>query len=269
MPECFVTLGLLLGYSLATTWRDAWTPTVADLLSLSSSTAMFVVSSALLLGCAVLVGRFGPQAVDVQPPDLAGRLAGALLAALNLCFALAWLGSWANATVLSGDNGVRLRETRLLEGFALHPDETLLIATLLGGAMLAAAVVVQRRRHRRFRARGVPRPVDARVHRRDQAALAPETEKVEPDSRDIKERTLAFGGLGPSADATVPIPVVRDPTERGDRPAPSAAAPPGGQGEWLTLTPAGEDGGPMRCLRCGERLRDEDRFCPRCGRPLN
>ena len=266
--ELYVSLGLLSGYALSVSWANALTRDLRDVWSISVDRAHFLVSTAFIVVPMLVVGVLGPRAAEHRPPEFAGRVGGALLSIVNLLTAAALVGRWARQDLLGADDERDLRATRILDHVTDELGLVVLGAAAAGLALLLAALWVRGRRRSQFRQATPIRAADARVHRRDQPTLAPEAEKVEP-------RTTGLGGWAsrssarPSdAAATVPIPVVSDMSRAGGGRSGNGAGEQS-TSEWLTVTrsePRGESD--ARCLTCGERLTESDRFCPRCGRSL-
>lgn len=266
--EIYVSLGLLLGYALSVSWVNSMTRDLRDVWSISADRAHFLVSAAFIVVPMLVVGVLGPRAAEHRPPEFAGRVGGALLAIVNLLTAATLIGRWARQDLLGTDEEQDLRATRILDRITDEPGLLMLGAAASGLALLLAALWVKGRRRSQFRQATPIRAADARVHRREQPALAPEAEKVEP-------RTTGLGGWASRAStrpsdaaATVAIPVVNDMSRANGGRAGNGAGQQS-TSEWLTVTrPEPRGKSDARCLTCGEGLTDSDRFCPRCGRSL-
>lgn len=266
--EIYVSVGLLLGYALAVSWADPWAADLRDVWSLSADRAHFLVATAFVVVPMLVAGTLGPRAAEHRPPEFAGRVGGALLAIVNLLVAATLVGRWARRDLLGPADERDVRATRILGRVTDELGLVLLGAAAVGLVLLAASLWVRGRRRAQFRRATPVRAADARVHRREQPALAPEAEKVEP-------RTTGLGGWGAraaarptDAAATVPIPVVTDPS-RANGGSVGHDLRDNPTSEWLTVTRSEARGESIpRCLSCGERLTESDRFCPRCGRSL-
>ena len=267
--EIYVSMGLLLGYALAVSWANPWSADLRDVWSISADRAHFVVTAAFVAVPMLVVGVLGPRAAEHRPPEFAGRVGGALLAIVNLLVAATLVGRWARQDLLGPADERDVRATRIVGRVTDELGLVMLGAAGAGLILLLASLWVKGRRRSQFRQATPLRASDARVHRREQPALAPEAEKVEP-------RTTGLGGWGSRAStrpsdaaATVPIPVVNDTSRaNGGRTANGLGDHP--TSEWLTVTRSESRGESIaRCLSCGERLTESDRFCPRCGRSLN
>ncbi len=90
--EILVSLGILLGASLAEWWARPWGMDLADLTSLRDSGGAFMVAVLFLIGSTFLLGYGAGAALPVPPPGLISRAFGAIVAAGNgallLSFAL-------------------------------------------------------------------------------------------------------------------------------------------------------------------------------------
>ncbi len=270
--EIYVSLGVLLGYALSVSWATPWAADLRDVRSISTDRSHFIVASAFIVVPAVVAGFLGPRAAENRPPEFAGRVGGAILAIMNLLVAATLIGRSARQDLLGRADERDVAATRLVDRVTDELGLVLLGAAGAGLVLLLASLRIMSRRRAQFRRAAPIRPADARVHRREQPTLAPEAEKVPP-------RTTGLGGWGsrtasaPSesaasdAAATIPIPVASDSSRNGGG---RASGDPGGTtSEWLTVTRSeGRGEAIARCLSCGERLTDSDRFCPRCGRSL-
>jgi uncharacterized membrane protein required for colicin V production len=90
--EILVSLGILLGASLAEWWARPWGTDLADLTSLRDSGGAFMVAVLFLIGSTFLLGYGAGAALPVPPPGMISRSLGAVVAAANgallLSFAL-------------------------------------------------------------------------------------------------------------------------------------------------------------------------------------
>lgn len=267
--EVYVSIGLLLGYALSVSWANPWAADLRDLWSISSATSHFLVATAFVVVPMVVVGTLGARASESAAPDFAGRVGGALLAIANLVVAATLVGRWARTDLIGRSRERDVDATRLVDRLTDELGLVLLGAALTGLALIVGALSVQRRRQAHFRRASPLRPPDPRVHRREHPALAPEAEKVEP------RVAAGFGGWSnrptprpTDAAATMPIPVLPDPSRNGGSRTPANASTTA-TSEWLSVRSPERGLEPVdRCLTCGERLTESDRFCPRCGTSL-
>lgn len=266
--EIYVSVGLLLGYALAVSWANAWSTDLRDAWSISADRARFLVSTAFVIVPLLVAGTLGPRAAEQSPPDFAGRVGGALVAIVNVVIAATLIGRWARQDLLGRADERDVESTRIVGRLTDELGLVLLGAAAAGLLLLIGSLMVQGRRRAHFR-RALPiRPPDARVHRREQPTLAPEAEKVEPRSTGLGGWASRASSRPSDAAATVPIPVVADLSRNGGSRLPHDVQDHE-PSEWLTLTRAEPRGESIaRCLSCGERLTESDRFCPRCGRSL-
>ncbi len=90
--EIMVTLGILLGASLAEWWARPWGNDLADLTSLRDTGGAFMVAVLFLIGSTFLLGYGAGAALPVPIPGMISRAFGAIVAAANgallLSFAL-------------------------------------------------------------------------------------------------------------------------------------------------------------------------------------
>ncbi len=90
--EIMVSLGILLGASLAEWWAQPWGTDLANMTSLRDSGGAFMVAVLFLIGSTFLLGYGAGAALPLPPPRIISRVFGALVAAGNgallLSFAL-------------------------------------------------------------------------------------------------------------------------------------------------------------------------------------
>lgn len=269
--EIYVSVGILLGYALSISWATPWSDDLRDVWSISADRAHFLIATAFVIVPALVVGTLGPRAAEHSPPDFAGRVGGALLAIVNLLVAATLIGRWARQDLLGPAEERDLQATRIVGRVTEELGLVLLGAAGAGLALLLASLWVRGRRRAQFRRATPIRPADARVHRREQPTLAPEAEKVEPRSTGLGGWSSRTVSRPTDAAATVPIPVITETARNGGGHAGPTGqdVPARGSSEWLTVTkPESQAESIARCLSCGERLTESDRFCPRCGRAL-
>jgi len=284
--EIYVSVGLLLGYALAVSWADPWAADLRDIWSISSPRAHFLIAMALVVVPTLGIALLGPRVAERAPPDFAGRVGGAVLAIVNLVVAVALVGRWARQDLLGTGNERDVERTRLAGPVSEEIGLVLIGGLVAAVALLLGAVWVERRRQTGFRRATPLRAPDARVHRREQPVLAPEAEKVEPRATKLGGWAARSANRPTEATATAPLPVIHEASRNGgSQPSQSGsplaapnddserAQPPPPRGrstsEWLTVASSERRSESVdRCLNCGERLTEDDRFCPRCGRSL-
>ena len=199
--EAMVSAGLLLGAILAGRFNESWGGELVGRFAVDPGVARFVVSAALLLGGAFLLGYGGGASLGVMRVGTMSRLAGGLLAAFNAALLLSYLLRWIDEFLAGGaalDNGILsealLRRSDLL---LLGAAAVLLVLTVLGWVVNAA------------RARRQPRDVDSVAlagipARQRPVRLAPAADagKYEPGAGPLARS----GRFGPGLDATSPLP---------------------------------------------------------------
>jgi hypothetical protein len=132
----------------------------------------------------------------------------------------------------------------------------LLGATAVALVMLFASWQVARRRRPIVGVAGVPRSGESGFRLRRGSPLAPEPEKIER-----QPGTTGTWSIPAAYAETAPLTRVADPSTSSDRPLREV-----GQTE---LNLAFERSAITdRCISCGARIGDDDKFCPRCGRQL-
>lgn len=255
--EVFISAAVLLGYALAMAWAANWGEWVGDHSRLSEREATFAVSAALILGAAVIVGYIGCALAGLPPADAAGRLGGFVLGVTNGVFLIAAIAGWARGLVLNTDRLSRLHETRIGWRLSENADLVLLAATAVALIVVVASWQVRRGRMLIISAASGSAQSDSAFRFRRPAPLAPEAEKIE------RQPGTASTWSVPAAYAeTAPLTRVADPSAWNDRPGPDARKVDTNPALWRTdeIT---------RCVSCGERIAENDRFCPRCGRHLS
>lgn len=273
--EVFVSAGLLAGAKLADSWARPWGNDLAELIDTRNGAGQLAVSTAFIVGGALLLGYAGASAARVERPGIWGRLAGAVLAVLN--------GALIAALILRdierflADDGTQrtLEESRIartllrdfgwvLIGMAALTLLAIIISMIAGGrqgrspAMVTTAPTWQ-----------APAATGKRKRR---LGWGRDDGKVEPQARGYNPALGRYEADAPHHSETMPIAPV----------GPNAWSIDRAQGrtygnEWLEVAkgraesaqPAVSqppDSSTSRCLSCGERLTSNDAFCPRCGR---
>ena len=254
--EVFLSAGALIGYSLAIQWSGRWGSWLADGTRLSALEATFAVAVATLLAVLVLVGYIGCALAGLPPADVPGRLGGFVVGATNGAFVIAVILDWARGRVLNDNRAETLQSTEVGRRLGENPEWVLLGATAVALVLLVASWQVARRRRPIVGVAGAPRPGESGFRLRRESPLAPEPEKIER-----QPGTTSAWSIPAAYAETAPLTRVTDPSTSGDRPLREV-----GQTE---LNLAFERSAITdRCISCGARIGDDDKFCPRCGRQL-
>jgi uncharacterized membrane protein required for colicin V production len=254
--EVFISSALLLGISLAQQWGDRWGNWVGDQSRLTRDEAVFATSITTVLVVSVILGYVGCMLAGLPPADAPGRVGGFVLGATNAVFAIAVILGWARQHVLNDARLLTLDETRLGSWLSENTDWVLFGATLSALGVVIASWQVRRRRMLIVSAASVRRQPDSGFRFRRDAPLAPEAEKLE------RPAGMTSAWSVPAAYAeTAPLTRVPDPSTRSDRPIPNVGQVESSPALWRTDEV-------VRCITCGERIGDDDKFCPRCGRQL-
>jgi uncharacterized membrane protein required for colicin V production len=253
--ELFISASLLLGYVVTLEWASRWGRWLGDRFSaLSTADGQYIAIAGTLFVTTSILGYVGCTVAALPPADLPGRFGGLVLSAANATFAVTVLISRARQLVLDSRQQQTLRKTRIGDWLSGNLDWVMLALAAVAALVLTGGVLMRRRRSALIAMTGAPPAGASGVKVRRRSPLAPEAEKIDVGTAH---------GAWPAQGETVPITRVSDPSRANDRPADpgrTMIAPPPG------YTPAREES--MRCLSCGERITDQDRFCPRCGRLL-
>jgi len=152
-----------------------------------------------------------------------------------------------------------LTETRIGDWLSGNLDWVMLALAGVGSVLVLGGLLTHRRRMARVAMTGAPPAGASGFKVRRGVTLAPEAEKIDGSPAS----SAAFGAWPEPAADTVPLTRVSDPSRYTDRPAVPektvVAIQPG--------FPAAREE-VIRCVSCGERITENDRFCPRCGRLL-
>ncbi|GBD15165.1 hypothetical protein HRbin26_00051 [bacterium HR26] len=261
--EVLVTLGVLLGVVLGEFWAGPWGQDLAARSGLSENGGVFLVAMLFLVGSTFLVGYGLGAALILPAPGLTGRLAGALVAAGNGALLLGFSLRDIRVFLLQNDVGLfdRAVVARLL-------SESL-GWLLLGGAIAFLPVIV-------YLALFGQGPVAI-----DYEPVDEEFERQQTPTRRYPPRAPASTGRPPvayktepprpAAEETRPIRVVE---ERQTRPPGSSADISSMDTAVIARRPERQPPGPSpavvagKCPYCHAQVRQEDVFCPRCGRVL-
>ena len=254
--EIYISGSILLGYVLAVQWAVRWGDWVGDQSRLTRDEGVFAISVALVLVMSVVVGYIGCTMAGLPPADAPGRAGGLVLGVTNAVFVTAVVLDWARRLVLSQARLQTLDETRVGSRLGENLDWVVLCGTVAAMTVVVAAWQVRRRRTLIVTAATAQRQADSGFRFRREAPLAPEAEKIE------RHAGTSVAWTVPAAYAeTAPLTRVADLSARNDRPIMDAGRVDANPALWRTDEV-------VRCISCGERIGDDDKFCPRCGRQL-
>ena len=241
---------------LASHWADRWGEWVGDQTRLTRDGAVFAVSVAIMGLVSVGLGYIGCTLAGLPPADAPGSIGGFVIGATNAVFVTAAILSWARRDVFSTARLQTLDETELASRLSESTDWALLGAAFAALVVVVASWQVRRRRMLIVSAATVRRQADSGFRFRRDAPLAPEAEKLE------RPHGAASSWSVPATYAeTSPLIRVADPSARNDRPLPVTGGVDTNPALWQTSEV-------VRCISCGQRIGDDDKFCPRCGRQL-
>jgi hypothetical protein len=281
--EIMVTLGILLGASLAEWWAHPWGSDLADLTSLRDTGGAFMVAVLFLIGSTFLLGYGAGAALPVPPPGLLARILGAIVAAgigaLILSFALRDIRVYLLPDSDSGflDKAVIAHFLSTGVGWILLVAAIAFLPIILMMAIWGQDVMVADDGYieddynmpyptaqRRYPPRGGGVPIDS----------IDSTYKAEPprsffrsaaeETRQMVAQPSAGSGIEPRGNLsdmqTIASRDVSDPDEatqaiRYGKPVDTAEA------DAKSL----EEG---KCPNCHADIRDAEVYCPRCGRVL-
>jgi uncharacterized membrane protein required for colicin V production len=260
VKELFISASLLFAWVFSLEWAARWGSWLGDQTSsLSTSEAQFVVIVAIIALATLLLGYAGCTMAGLPPADLPGRLGGLILGAANATFVITVLISRARQLVLNADQRQTLTETRIGDWLSGNLDWVMLALAGVGSVLVLGGLLTHRRRMALVAMTGAPPAGASGFKVRRGVTLAPEAEKIDGSPAS----SAAFGAWPEPAADTVPLTRVSDPSRYTDRPAVPektvVAVQPG--------FPAAREE-VIRCVSCGERITENDRFCPRCGRLL-
>jgi hypothetical protein len=256
--EVFISASLLLSYLITLEWAARWGRWVGDNSGLSTSEGQYATIVATMAAVTVVLGYIGCTIAGLPPADLPGRLGGAILGAANTVFVVSVLIERARQLVLDAGQRRTLVETRAGQWLSANADWVILGMAGAGLAIVIGGGVNRRRRLAIVTAAGPPQSGASGFRVRRASPLAPEAEKIAGAGS-----PFAAWPDSPSMADTVPLTRVTDPSQHTDRPAPtSEASRPFDPGFPPSRTEV------IRCVSCGERITENDRYCPRCGRLL-
>jgi uncharacterized membrane protein required for colicin V production len=254
--EVFISASLLLGNALAVQWSPRWGEWVADHSRLALDESVFAVAVATLVVVSVLMGYVGCTMAGLPPADAPGRVGGLVIGATNGVFFIAVILDWARALVLSTARRQTLQASEIGSRLSENIDWVLLATTLVAVAVVVVSWQVRRRRILIVSVAPGPRQADSGFRFRRGSPLAPEAEKIERQTGSVSEWSV------PATFAeTAPLTRVPDPSIRSDRAVAEPRQVDANPALWRTEEV-------VRCISCGERIGDDDKFCPRCGRQL-
>jgi hypothetical protein len=255
--EVFISASLLLAYLVSLEWAARWGGWIGDHTALSTSEGQFAAIVGSMVVGATLLGYIGCTIAGLPPADLPGRLGGLLLGAANAVFIVSVLIERARQLVLDADQRHTLADTRAGQWLSANVEWVTLAVAGVGLAIVMGGAVVRRRRLTIVTAAGRPATGASGFRVRRSAPLAPEAEKISGAG------AFASWPDGSSTADTVPLTRVTDPSRHTDRSAPAVEAP---RTFDVDFVPSRTE--VVRCVSCGERVTENDRYCPRCGRLL-
>ena len=263
VKELFISASLLLAYTVTLEWAARWGRWIGDQSSLSTAEGQYAAVAATLFLLTFVLGYVGCTIAGLPPADLPGRLGGLVLGAANALFLIMILIARARQLVLDSAQRQTLGETRIGDWLSGSLDWVILALAGIGIALVAGALMNRRRRLAVVTAAGTPQAGASGFRIRRGVALAPEAEKIDANVVRGSASALSSWPESPNMADTVPLVRVGDPSRRADRPAPSNSS-----ANSFEFGPATGREEVMRCVSCGERITENDRYCPRCGRLL-
>lgn len=259
--EVLVTFGILLGVVLGQFWAQPWGGVLARWTGLSQNGGAFLVAMICLVAGTFLIGYGLGSAMLMPPPGTLGRLAGAVVAAVNGALVLGFALQHIQGYLLAGSS-IRLFDQAVVAhylstgvGWLLLAGAVALLVTILGLVLFgqsgtivvyeegmpseAAPVAQQTRRY-------VPGGVETKTAYKTEPPRRP-TEETRPlRATEVEPGGRVRGNLGDQETAVIA------------RPATPAAE------ETRRQAPL-ETG---KCPYCHADLDGTELFCPRCGHVL-
>ena len=230
---------------------------------MSTAEAQYAVYVATIAVLALLLGYVGCTIAGLPPADLPGRFGGLVLGAANAVLVITILIGRARQLVLDAQQRETLSDTRIGDLLSRNVDWVLLAIAATGLGLVACGWVNRRRRLAIVTAAGAPAVGASGFKVRRPAPLAPEAEKIDGSASGQAMSPLGSWPDSSSMVDTVPITRVSDPSRHTDRPVLPQES---------RLVVGSDPGSPgsevFRCVSCGERITENDRYCPRCGRLL-
>jgi hypothetical protein len=264
VKEVFISASLLLAYIVTLEWAPEWGKWIGEQTSFSVAEGQYAAIVATLAVLTVILGYVGCTIAGLPPADLPGRFGGLLLGVVNAVLAITILVARARQLVLDGSQRETLSETRIAQWLAANPDWVVLSISACAFIIVIGGLVNRRRRLAVIAGAGPPPGGASGFKIRRSSPLAPEAEKIDrsPDREDSSR--LGSWPVAPELVDTVPLTRVGDPSRRTDRSYTPESTRYGLGAEGATSSRAEV----IRCVSCGERITEKDRYCPRCGRLL-
>ncbi len=282
--EIMVTLGILLGASLAEWWARPWGNDLANLTSLRDTGGAFMVAVLFLIGSTFLLGYGAGAALPVPIPDIISRAFGAIVAAANgallLSFALRDIRVYLLPNSDSGflDKSVVAHFLStgvgwILLGTAIGLLPIILVIALFGQSVLINEYVDDEIDDYESEYATAQRPYPPRVPSYQMAGAGQPTYKTDPprslfsspaeETRQISVQPPSLGeefrgNLKDMRMVATRAPESSSEVTRTMELAPAAAAPP-------VDDSALQEG---KCPACHADVSDAEVYCPRCGRVL-
>jgi uncharacterized membrane protein required for colicin V production len=260
--EIVVTAALFVGAALSSSWARPWGSDLADFFNFSTGTGQFIVAAAFLLGAVVLLGYAGAAALHLEPSSGMGRLLGAFLAVVNGALVAAYLLRDVERFLADAATERSLRDSAIAWTLLRQFGWIVLALSLLITLPILFSLLSGRRESNLLQSEPRDAPAWSREERRERGRRR----RLGWGKDDGKLEPVAAAAASPLAE-TMPIGPVDSTFWSVDRARPAFA----GGAEWMQISadpaqPAPTRATAVRCTGCGERLRTEDLFCPRCGR---
>lgn len=263
VKELFISASLLLAYILTLEWAADWGRWVGDQSRLSVAEGQYVVIVATLAVLTIILGYVGCTIAGLPPADLPGRFGGLLLGAANAILAITILVARARQLVLNDGQRQTVSETQVARRLAANPEWVFLALTACAFVVVIGGLINRRRRLSVITFAGPPPGGASGFKIRRSTPLAPEAEKLDRSAVGEDASRLGAWPAAPELVDTVPLTRVGDPSRHTDRPFASELPRFGGE-----INDQSDRVEVIRCISCGERITEKDRYCPRCGRLL-
>ncbi len=275
--EVFVTAGVLAGVLLSTYWSRPWGIDFADFFGVSTQTGQYLVSTGFIVGTLFLLGYGAAFAMDLDDGMPSRRVTGALLGLINGVLLFGFLLRDIERFIADEATLRLLRQSAIAWTLLRQPGWILLAATVSLGIVIVVSIVTGRRAIRQavVTTGGLSSMTSGQaatgLHRRSpRMKWGRDGDKVEPPS------TGLFTPGGDPFGQTMPL----APVDGGTWTDRSRSANMSGA-DWMEIrsdrspqyasaaVQPEQSKGAMICTGCGERLRERDLYCPRCGRAGN
>lgn len=261
VKELFISVAVLLSLMVSSQWSMEWADRLAGQFDMDPADAELFIRVMILIVGPVFIGYVASVNAGIPPADVPGRVGGFIVGAINAVVLISALSTTVYALQLSDAQRQTIQDTRLISAMIDDFDLIILVIAALALVLAFASATIRRRRMSILGPSESNRPAASGFQIRRDKPLAPEAEKIETTS--AKGYGTGMGrSTGTPLGETVPITRVSDPSSSLDRPVPAS----GSRSDGDAAIPINAEA--VRCLSCGERLTDDDKFCPRCGRSL-